>query len=437
MSALAQFHAMGGETVTGSDRLLDQGGLDELKGAFEKLGIRLFSQDGSGVGSGTRQLTVSTAIEGNNPDIKKARELLIPVKHRTDVLAANVTAHRTLAVAGTSGKSTVTAMIFEILEAAGRSPSLITGAPLASLAERGLLGNALRGESDLLVIEADESDGTLPKYSPWLGILLNIGKDHKELSEIRELFARFRERSRSFVANADAAGLSEFLEGAATFGFEAGELRGTKLEIDARSCRFEVCGVSFELPAPGRYNAENALAAAAACRKAGVPLQTSAEALSRFRGISRRFEVVGAAGGVEVVDDYAHNPDKLRAVLSVARSRSKRAWVVFQSHGFYPTRFLKNELIDAFSDSLRPVDKLVMPDIYYVGGTTAKDISPEHIAAPVRERGLDARHIPKREDIAAEIAAAAGPGDMVLVLGARDPTLSAFARDILERLKAR
>jgi UDP-N-acetylmuramate--alanine ligase len=436
MSALAQFHAMGGEAVTGSDRLFDRGEMSALKARLAEAGISLFPQDGSGVGPGTRELTVSTAIESANPDIAAAKGLGLAIVHRTDALAGHVFRHRTLAVAGTSGKSTVTAMIYEALAAAGHSPSLITGAPLVSLEGRGLLGNAYRGKSDFLVIEADESDGTLPKYSPWLGVVLSLGKDHKEVPELLEMFRRFQGRCRNFVLNADYANLAELRGGGRTFGFESGEVRGEKLELGPQRSCFQVSGVRFEVPFPGRHNAQNALAAAAACLEAGVTLEESSKALASFGGVARRFQLVGSAGGIQVVDDYAHNPDKLRAVLAAGRLRARRLRVVFQPHGFYPTRFMKNELIEAFGASLEEGDTLWLPDIYYVGGTTVKDIDSGHITAPLKGRGLDARHVPVREDIIPEIAAAAQPGDLVLVLGARDPTLSDFARRVLQRLRA-
>lgn len=436
MSALAQYAALGGAEVSGSDRLFDAGGGGELRAALERAGIRAYPQDGSGV-PGAGSVLVSTAIEDDNAELARARALGIPIRHRTDALAEEVARRRTVAVAGTSGKSTVTAMIYEILAADGRDPSLITGAPLPSLSARGLVGNAARGRSELLVIEADESDGTLPKYRPAVGVLLNMGKDHKELAELHELFAGFRARAGHFVLNADAQNLSGLSAGAATFGFRTGELRGSGLTLEPARCSFTVDGTRIELPWPGRHNAENALAAIAACRALGVPVAACARALARFGGVARRFQSVGRAGGVEVIDDFAHNPDKVRAALAAAHLRSPRVLCVFQPHGFFPARFMRAELIDAFADSLGPADILWMPAIYYAGGTAAKDIDSGRIAGPVRERGRDARYVPDRAAIIPELAAEARPGDLALVLGARDPGLPEFARALLAALAAR
>ncbi|MBI2363289.1 MAG: hypothetical protein HYV15_07915, partial [Elusimicrobia bacterium] len=418
MSALAQHRALGGGRVTGSDRLLDRGETAGVRRALEALGVRVFPQDGSGLAEGAQECIVSTAIEADNPDILRAKALGVPVVHRADALAREVAAGQALAVAGTSGKSTVAGMVFDILRAAGRDPSLITGAGVGSLVAQGRLGNGWRGTGPL-VIEADESDGTLPKYAPAFGLVLNVGKDHKEVPELTAMFEAFSKRCGRCVVNAEApllAGLRRSL----SFGFSAGELRGTDLAFDGRSCAFSAGGVRFELAHPGRHNAENALAAAALCREAGVPLAAAAEALRSFKGVARRFDVVGSAGGVEVVDDYAHNPDKVRAVVAAARSRAKRLLVLFQPHGFAPTRFLRAEFVAAFSEALAPDDMLWVTDIYYVGGTAAKDVSAADIAGPVAARGRAARSGP-REAAADEAAAAARPGDLVLVLGARDP----------------
>lgn len=434
MSALAQLRAQEGAEVTGSDRLADREALGETRRRLEAAGIRLFAQDGSGIDERTGRVVVSTAIESDNADLARAKKLSTPTVHRADELAAIASGHRCVAVAGTSGKSTVTAMVFQVLEAAGLSPSLACGANLPALRRRGLIGNAWRGRSDLLVIEADESDGTLTRYNPELGLLLNISKDHKELSELATLFRTFRARCKSFVVNADAA-LSEFEPGSLTFGFGAGQLRGRNLELTPEGCRFEVEGVAMTVNAPGRHNAENALAAVAAGRRLGASLEQAAAGLAAFEGVGRRFEVVGSARGVEVVDDFAHNPEKVKAVLSAARLRSKRVLAVFQLHGFAPARFLKEEFLDAFSLALRPEDVVWLPDIYYVGGTAAKDVSAADYASQLCARGVKARHAARRDDIVDEIARQAQAGDLVLVMGARDPSLGDFAARILARLK--
>lgn len=435
MSALAQFDALQGLTVSGSDRSADRGESQETVARLKAAGVALTPQDGSGV---VKHMTVvvSTAIEGDNQDIVRAKQLGAKIVHRADHLAFLAGSRRTVAVAGTSGKSTVTGMLFEILEAAGKSPSLIAGATVPPLREKGLLGNAWVGKSDLLVIEADESDGTVTRYKPALGLMLNISKDHKELDELDALFKKFRSQCEAFVVNADAAALRDYEKGASTFGFSRGELRASDLRVHPRGSSFKVAGVPFTLEIPGGYNAENALAAAAAAKALGVPLEVSARALATFQGVGRRFEIVGAARGVEVVDDFAHNPEKIRAVLGACHLRAKRVFAIFQLHGFAPARFMKAEFIDAFTQALRSEDRVYFPDVYYVGGTAAKDVSSKDYADALVARGKRAFYQPDKAALAAEIAQDARDGDLVIVMGARDPNLTLLARDILRRVKA-
>jgi len=436
MSALAQFQAMKGGRVSGSDRTLGKAGSELWKEPFDKLGIVCYPQDGSGVQRDVSSVVQSTAVENDNPDIKKAHELSIPVIHRSRVLSDFVNGHRTLAVAGTSGKSTVTAMVYEILRHAALSPSVITGGALVSLQDEGLLGNAGAGTSDILAVEADESDGTLVEYAPFVGLLLNIEKDHKEIPELLNLFRKFCANSRICVVNHDQPLLSEFVRGAISFGHSEGATyRMSEVTLKPDGSSFLVNGVLFSLPCPGLYNAENALAAASACASYGVSLECSSEALSAFKGVARRFQMVGVSrNGVEVIDDYAHNPAKLRAAIEACKLRAGRVIAVYQPHGFGPTRFLKNELIIALSESLRAQDRLLMPEIYYAGGTVSRDISSRDIVEGVSARGGTAHYFEQREALLPYIPTLAQKGDCVLVMGARDPSLSDFARSILAAL---
>lgn len=414
VSALAQFHVMGGGTATGSDRAFDGGAAAELRSKLGRLGIAIFPQDGSALDGTHAYAVASTAIEKDNKDLERARVLGLRLIHRADALSAHVAAHKTIAVAGTSGKSTVVAMIFEILEGAGLSPSVITGGALTALERRGLVGNAFRGKSDWLVVESDESDGTLVRYRPWLGVYLNVSKDHQDLAELARLFAVFRGNSAEWL--------------------DASALRAERVEAGPAGSRFSFGGQDFVLPVPGLHNVENALAAIAAARKAGVSSADCAKALAGFQGVSRRFERVGASRGVEVVDDFAHNPAKVAAALAAAHLRAPRVLAVFQLHGFAPARFMKAEFLDAFASSLRPDDVLWLPEIFYAGGTAAKDISAADYARELKARGKDARFSADRAAIPGDAAREARPGDLVLLMGARDPSLPRFARDLLAAL---
>jgi UDP-N-acetylmuramate--alanine ligase len=438
MSALAQFQAMAGGRVSGSDRAFDRGERADHREALERLGIAIHPQDGGGV-AGAAAVVLSTAVESEVPDFAEARARGVATVHRSELLAQFVDMYRTAAVAGTSGKSTVVAMVFEILRAAGRHPSVMTGGELLVLQREGLLGNAFNDpQSRMLVVEADESDGSLVRYRPAVGVVLNLQKDHKEVHEVARLFERFRAGTReAFVVGEDES-LASLARGAAwVFGLgRRASLRGEALELLPDRSRFSVAGARFELPAPGRHNVENALAAIATCRALGVPIGAMADPLAGFQGVARRFQSLGRARGVEVVDDFAHNPAKLRAAIATAKRRCRRVLAVYQPHGFGPTRFLRPELVEAFAAALGPEDRLWLLEVFYAGGTAVRDFSSADIAAEVAARGARAAFCASREELAAVLVAEARAGDLVLVMGARDPSLTTFARQVLESLKA-
>ncbi len=435
MSALAQVAAMDGRSVSGSDRDFDRGRNLAVKTSLERLGIKIYPQDGSGVDGSTAELALSTAIEDDNPEVLAARRQGVRITHRSELLAARVDACDTIAVAGTSGKSTVAAMLFAVLEAAGLEPSIITGGALVALKERGLIGNAYKGKGGVLVVEADESDGTIVRYRPRTGLLLNISKDHKDVEVLNGIFAEFARNCGRVLVNADDPPARALLPAAPAFGFGAGGWKVAGLELAPFSSAFRINGVPFSLPAPGEYNVANALAACAAASLYGVKLEACAAGLKNFRGVERRFVLAGEKNGVTVIDDYAHNPAKVSALLAALhQSPGRRVIAVYQPHGFTPTRHLKAELIESFSAGLAREDLLVMPEIYYVGGTVTKDISSRDICDAVAAKGRRAFFYERRADIPSALASLARAGDIIAVMGARDATLSAFARDILEAL---
>ncbi|MFG0315997.1 MAG: glutamate ligase domain-containing protein [Planctomycetota bacterium JB042] len=428
MSALAQHRAFGGGRASGSDRGIDGGGLVEERGALEAAGVEVVPQDGSGV-DGADVVVASTAVEAAIPDLVRARERGVPIVHRADLLAALVSSGPSIGIAGSSGKSTVTAMVFEILRHAGRDPGLITGGRLVSLLEQGRLGNAWRGAGPL-VFEADESDGSLVKHRPEVGVVLNLHRDHMPDEAVLEQYRAYREHVRgTFLVSGDAP-LEPLRDGAVVYALE------DEPTLEADRVRFEVDGVPVELPLPGRHNAENARAAIAVAAAVGVDPRTSAKALRAYRGVHRRYERIGEARGVVVVDDFAHNPRKLRAVLETAAGRGGRVLAWWQPHGFAPTRFLKDELIDAFAEAVRPDDRLWLAPIYFAGGTVSRDVASDDLVAALVRRGTPAALAVERDRWIDEVRATARDGDVVLVLGARDPTLPALARRVLERLSS-
>ena len=453
MSALALFEVLRGGRASGSDRAFDQGQHPELRRQLEDAGVVILPQDGSFTAAAhgaCASLVVSTAVEESVPDVAAARAARVPILHRSELLASHVAGHRTLAVTGTSGKSTVTGMIYEILRARGLAPGLLTGGALAEAVARGEPGNvaapgpAPDGGLPWLVVEADESDGSLVRYEPWLGVVLNLGLDHKQPDEILAMFRTFRSRTRGpFVAAADD-NLADLHGGAVLFGAEPGApgapFRATDLRLLPAEASFRLGDDAFTLSQPGRHNVLNATAAIAACAQLGLRPADMADPLRRFGGIARRFQSVGSAGGVEVIDDFAHNPDKLAAALATAHGRlgpGGRVLAVFQPHGYGPTRFLRDALVEAFTANLAPADVLWLPEIFFAGGTVTRDISSADLARGIVHGGRDARFAELRESLVPLVAAEARPGDLVLVMGARDPSLTTFARACLGELAAR
>ena len=430
MSGLSQFHVMCGGYATGSDRAIDQGTARDIAEKLTSVGVKVVPQDGEGLTKEFDLIVVSTAIEDDVLEVQKAKELGIPLIHRSEYLAEITLGYRTISVAGTSGKSTVAAMIFDILDYAGISPSILTGANLVSLEEQGLMGNCFIGSSDWLVIEADESDGSLVRYSSKIGVLLNLDRDHKEPDEVREYFSAFKSNSSICILNGDKENLVDLREGATLF--HTKEVADIVLE-PVSSC-FHYKNADFVLPIPGLHNIENAVAATAVCGHVGVKPEVCSEALKKFKGVTRRFQNVGTRGNIRVIDDYAHNPVKVAAAIKAAQLGGGRVLAFFQPHGFGPTRFMKNELIESFADALNEKDILWVAEIYYAGGTATKDISSKEIAGGIVERGREARFAPNRDDIIPEMVSSARIGDTILVMGARDHSLHKFARDILESL---
>jgi UDP-N-acetylmuramate--alanine ligase len=432
MSALAQYLRFQGILVSGSDRLLASEDTASIRRSLEGLGCAIVPQDGSGVGADIDVVCVSTAIEDSNPDIAASRNSRIPIVHRSDVLSALIAAKKTIAVAGTSGKSTVTAMIFEFLTACGKSPSLISGAGLRRLEKQGLIGNAYSGGSDLLVVEADESDGTLVKYCPEAAVILNVSKDHKGTDELKQLFGTLASRSPWTASNAEDPILVS-LPATVRFGRNgSGSWRPDREELLPTSVKLVKNNIEYHLPLPGDHNLENLRAALCVCEHFGCDESALAEGVKNYEGVARRFSVTATKQNVHVVDDFAHNPAKIAAVVRAARGLAERIIAVYQPHGFGPTRFLKDEYIATFRAIFQQRDSLYLLPIYYAGGTAQKDISSEDIVHGLGTVAFNAHAVSGRDELLARLKADAKPGDCVLVMGARDPSLPALVKKVVE-----
>ncbi len=432
MSALAQHLRFQGIVVSGSDRFHASEDTASIGKALEGLGCSIHRQDGSGITADTDVVCVSTAIEDSNPDIAAAKAHSIPIIHRSDLLAAVIASKKTIAVAGTSGKSTVTAMIFEFLFACGKSPSLLSGAGLRRLEKQGLIGNAWSGGSDLLVVEADESDGTIVKYHPEAAVFLNISKDHKSIGEVKGFFETLASQTPWTASNADDPILLTLpaterfgRNGAASWHSDQEEILPTSIKL----CRN---GTEYHLPLPGDHNLENLRAALCVCEHFGCDQPALVDAVKNYEGVARRFSVTRTRQNVYVVDDFAHNPVKIAAVVRAARGLSARIIAVYQPHGFGPTRFLRDEYIATFRTTFQPNDSLYLLPIYYAGGTAQKDISSEDIIEGLGPVAFNAEAVRDRDDLLTRLKADAKPEDCILLMGARDPSLPALVKKIID-----
>ena len=440
MSGLAQLTCARGNVVSGSDRNFDQQRDQELLSFLTSRGIKLFPQDGTGIEEGIDEVIISGAIEENNLDLKRARKFALPVVTRAELLARFFNSAQGIAVAGTSGKSTITAMTAKVMDGAGFDPTVINGAIIPEYKGPGRLGNVKLGNSRFMLIESDESDGSLVKFHPEIGILANISKDHKPLPELIRIFSKFIENIKTgVIVNADcpfSRNISARIpqERVLTFGFsrESG-VRAEEVTLTASGSTFKVQETGFSLAVPGKHNIANALAAISLGIKLKIPLGTMSKGLKMFRGVERRLFLLGETNGIKVFDDFSHNPAKIEAALETLKRMGSRLNVIYQPHGFGPTNLIKEELIATFNHALRKTDRLILLDIFYVGGTTEKTISSAEL---VREIWVPkAENIKDREQVIAQVAAGAQPGDVVVVMGARDNSLTDVAQKILKSLE--
>lgn len=439
MSAIAQYLAEQGKNISGSDRYFTSE-YNETRESLEKAGIKCFPQDGSGISENLDAVIVSTAIEDSVPEVQKAKLLNIPIYKRSELLAKIVEGRKTIAISGTSGKSTTAGMLFTILEYAGINPGIITGAGLTQLIKKGKIGNAVFGDPDSwLIIEADESDGSIVQYKPSIGVILNIDKDHKEIDELMELFKTFKNNVKDFLivnrSSLNSAKLSAKAENdfASEGNYDAGFI-GKNFNQKGFQSSFYVGDILFSLNSVGKHNMENALAAIAVAGKIGVTLQQCANALKLYEGIYRRNQFLGEKNGVKVIDDYAHNPVKCARAIEACTHISPKVIAWFQPHGYGPTKFLKDDFIEEISSVLRPEDEIWMSEIYYAGGTADKSISASELIDGIKKTGKNAFFVSDRNNLLENIRPHFTSNCVLLLMGARDPSLEHFSKNLFENI---
>ena len=450
MLPLAQIvHGLGHE-VAGSDRSHDQGRTPAKFAWLRDNGFALFPQDGSGMQSAEQILVASAAVEDTIPEVIRAAELGAPRVSRAELLSALFNeAGYSIAVGGTSGKSTVTGMIAWILADRGYDPSVMNGAVMKNfVSPENPFASARIGRAELFVSEVDESDGSIALYKPTIGVLLNVSLDHKSIEELRLLFGNFVARAGCAIINLDneeARFIGERAKQKVTFALrdQTADLTVEPYSIDEAPLGIRAALLDNRrrqvtpliLPMPGRHNLANALAAIAAVSAAGIDVSAAAYSLRSFEGLARRFDVVGTSSGdITVIDDFGHNPEKCAATLRTLKATPGRVIAFFQPHGYGPLRQMGVELAQTFARELGADDITIMCDPVYFGGTVDRSQGSERIVELIRKDGGIAEHIAARKQCGERILELARPGDRIVIMGARDDTLSEFARSLFARL---
>lgn len=431
-----------GHDVSGSDRSFDQGRLPEKIAWIKAQGITIHPQDGSGVTDGIDALVISKAVEDTVPDVAKARARGIKILRRADMLVDLFNAAKTkIAIAGTSGKTTTTGMAGFILKEAGLDPTVNNGGIFRNYAQDNPYSTAFVGKGDIFVSEIDESDGieAVCAFKPDIAVLHNVTLDHQPMEDLRAMFSGFLANTRIALMNTqdpvvlELAG--EFKGEIVTYGADGADMTAANVKHYADGVGAEIIhgGKTYALrmKVPGAHNLSNAMAALLAARAAGVPLEKGVEILSRFEGIRRRMEIVGTKNGITVMDDFAHNPDKIAATIAALREFSGRLHIFFQPHGFGFLKLLGPELAQTFADNLAGQDRLYLVEPLYLGGTVERTMTSADIAGIIRAHGRYAAVMKDRAEAKATILGNLSAGDRVIVMGARDDTLSAFAKEIL------
>lgn len=450
MLPLAQIaHGMG-HSVAGSDRSYDQGRTPAKFAWLADNGFTLFPQDGSGIVSSEQILIASAAVEDTIPEVARAKELGCDRLSRAELLSTFFNAAGySVAVGGTSGKSTVTGMIAWILHEAGHDPTVMNGAVMKNfVSEANPFASARVGNPRIFVSEVDESDGSIALYRPTIGVLLNVSLDHKSIEELRKLFGDYLGASGCAVVNFDneeARFLAEKAKQSVSFAVrdpdanitvESGSIEQSALGIRAAVIDNRSREVfPLILPMPGLHNLSNALAAIAAVSAAGIDIKKAAYALRNFSGLARRFDVVGTTDSdISVIDDFGHNPEKCAATLRTLKATPGRVIAFFQPHGYGPLKQMGHELAKTFAKELGADDVTIMCDPVYFGGTVDRSEGTGRIIGLIGEHGGTAEHIPERTACGDRMVEIARPGDRIVIMGARDDTLSSFARDVFARL---
>jgi len=407
MNAVAQLLAADGVRVTGSDRFLDQGVRLPVLDALERVGVELVPQDGSALEADTEALVLSTAVEADNPERLRAAALGVPERHRSEVLADFTRRGSLAAVAGTSGKTSCTGWLGRVLEVCGLDPNVVNGGGVLDWKTGSRPGNVRLGApGNVWVVEVDESDKSLLRFTPRVALINTITADHYGMEETVELFRAFAAKVGETIVC--GPGVREYLEGVAGV-----------------SARLVEVTEPMRSGLPGAHNGWNAAAVHATAVACGCDPVEAEWALAAFGGVERRLERCDVGKGPRVYDDYAHNPEKIAAAMRAVRPEEGRLIALWRPHGFAPLRQNFEDLVAAFVEVLRSGDEAWILPVFYAGGTAPKGVEGADLAEALRELGVSARALEAYPE-----TVSLSEKDVLLVMGARDPGLPEFARRV-------
>ncbi len=440
MSALAQIMLKKGYDVYGSDQSFDEGRDHANLKALKAAGVKIIPQNGSGISADMEFLCASSAIGDDNPDILAAKRLNVPVIKRSELLARLFHQYPyNIAVGGTSGKTTTTAMIGYILDKLGKKPCMIDGGMLRDYDSGTGLPNIIYNEGEVCVAEADESDGSIRTYHPYIALVNNISHDHVSIEELVAYFTDFAAHARyGIVVNADCP-LASRLEHKNKFNFSIKDpgagLYASDIRAEAAGVCYQLDGREFHLKLIGKFNVANALAAISVCMMLGIDKFEAARALEKFSGIRRRLEIAGTnARNITLIDDFAHNASKIEASLSALKEYPGRLIVMYQSHKPFSARTTGEEDGVVFGRVLGKDDILLMPEIYMRDPVKDADISGADLVRYAVNNGVNAKFLGTKEKVREFILQNAREGDRIVIMGARDNSLPDFSRQLLKDL---
>ncbi len=436
ISPLEQIMVLKGYSVYGTDYSFDIGKDSKRKQALADAGIKIVPQDGSAITDDVEFLCVSAAIKDSNPDVKKAKEKNIPIKFRSDLLKDIFSQYPYgIAVGGTAGKTTTTAMIGYVLQTLNRKPCMINGGALCNFQNQKGIPNYIYNEGDICVIEADESDGSITKYQPFVGIINNISHDHTSMEQLMEYFASFATNSKNIVINLDCPNASKITHTSyKTFSTKdpKADFYVSNIKATPTGVEYVFQGKTFHLQMLGAFNVSNALATISACSFLGIDPLICAKTLEGFLGIKTRLEKIGTKNNITIYNDFAHNPSKIRASLEALKSYDGRIIAMYQPHTPFSAINTGSEMAQEIADVLEENDVMILQEIYEL---TKDDIgiTSDNIVKEIVNNGhKNAFFLPTKADTKNYIINNAKSGDRIIIMGAHDNSLADFCKELLE-----